>query len=68
MILRGNIVAVRRFQEGDIILYIISRKAKKRIKENNEAIKRAYPSAYVVRLIYKIAIDLVRIDAFDDKN
>lgn len=61
-------MAARRSQEDGIILYITSREIKKRIEENNEAIKRAYPSAYVVRSIYKVAIDSVRIDAFDNKD
>ena len=44
------------------------REAKKAIEEDTEVIQRGYPSAYVLRPTFLIAIDSVRVSAFNDKD
>ena len=64
----GAIVAARRSQNGGVILHMASREAKKAIEEDTEAIQRGCPSAYVLRPTFLVAIDSVRVSAFDDKD
>ena len=64
----GDIVAARRSQEGGIILHMASREAKKRLENNEEGIRRACPSAHITKPIFKVAVDSVRVDAFDDND
>ena len=45
-----------------------SREAKRAIEEDAEAIQRGYPSAYVLKPSFVVAVDSVRIDAFDNKD
>ena len=45
-----------------------SREAKRAIEGDTEAIQRGYPSAHVLKPTFVVAVDSVRIDAFDDKD
>ena len=45
-----------------------SREAKRAIEEDAEAIQRGCPSAYVLKPSFIVAVDSVRIDAFDNKD
>ena len=64
----GSIVTVRRSQNGGVILHIASREAKKVIEGDAEAIRRNCPSAHVLKPAFVVAVDSVRVDAFDNKD
>ncbi len=64
----GSIVAARRSQNGGVILHMASREAKRAMEEDAEAIQRGCPSAHVLKPSFVVAVDSVRIDAFDDKD
>ena len=44
------------------------REVKKAIEGDAEAIQRGCPSAHVIKPSFVVAVDLVKIDAFDDKD
>ena len=64
----GSVVAARRSQNGGVILHIASREAKRVMEEDTEAIQRGCPSAHVLKPSFVVAVDSVRVDAFDDKD